>query len=64
MPARNRLDTRFLYAGLISTVLLLLTLGAELVLQAVRATETDLFTVFGQQGALSAVLASRLWRLP
>ena len=55
---RNRLDTRFLYAGLISTVLLLLALGAELVLQAVRATETDLFAVFSQQGILSAVLAS------
>jgi copper transport protein len=56
--ARNRLDTRFLYAGVIAAVLLLLALGAELVLQAVRATETDVFAVFGQQGVLSAVLAS------
>ncbi|MEP6775724.1 MAG: copper resistance protein CopC, partial [Chloroflexota bacterium] len=55
---RNRLDNRFLYAGVIAAVLLLLALGGELVLQAVRATETDLFAVVGQQGVLSAVLAS------
>ncbi len=55
---RNRLDARFLRAGMAAAVLLLLVLGAELVLQAVRATETDVLSVFSEQRVLIAVLAS------
>ncbi|HST04670.1 MAG TPA: copper resistance protein CopC, partial [Chloroflexia bacterium] len=58
VDTRTRLDMRFLYISVVATVLLLLTLGAELVLQAVRATETDVLSVFGEQGVLGAVLSS------
>ena len=53
-----RLEARFIYGALAATGLLVVTLGAELVLQAIRVTETDLAAVFAQPGVFSAVLAS------
>jgi len=55
---RARLQLRLVRGSLVAVVLLLLTLGAELVLQAMRVTETDLGSVFAQPDVFGAVLGS------
>jgi copper transport protein len=55
---RARLQLRLVLGSLAAGVLLLLALGAELILQAMRATETDLGSVFAQPDVFGAVLAS------
>ncbi len=53
---RARLEQRFTRGSLVAGALLILTLGAELVLQAMRVTETDLGSVLSQADVLGAVL--------
>ena len=59
---RARLDVRFLVLALASAWLLLVTLGAELLLQATRVTESDLGTVLASKMVLGAVLAGVVGR--
>ncbi len=49
---------RFVRGALVATLLLILTLGAELVLQATRVTETDFGAVFSQPDVFGAILGS------
>ena len=55
---RARLQLRLVRGSLVAGVLLMLALGAELVLQAMRVTETDLGSVFAQPDVFGAVLGS------
>jgi copper transport protein len=53
-----RLDLRLVMVALVSAWVLLMALGAELLLQAMRVTESDALTVLAQHNVLSNVLGT------
>ncbi len=57
---RNRFARRFALGALIGSGLLLLTLGAEVLLEGARVTDSTALAVLGQPTVLSGVLAGNL----